>query len=64
MTFMNINNIKTFALSMLGMALAVSFSERIAVPLVPEVGYKPLENILPFLTENYGCSKQYSLVFK
>ena len=63
MTFMNINNIKTFALSMLGMALAVSCSESIDVPLVPEGGYKPLENSLAFLTDKYGCSSQDSLVF-
>lgn len=63
MTFMNINNIKTLALSMLGMALAVSCSESIDVPLVPESGYKPLENNLAFITDKYGCSNQDSLVF-
>ena len=63
MTFMNINNIKALALSMLGMALAVSCSESIDVPLVPEGGYKPLENSLAFLTDKYGCSSQDSLVF-
>ena len=64
MTFMNINNIKTLALSMLGMALVVSCSESIDVPLVPESGYKTLENNLAFITDKYGCSNQDSLVFK
>ena len=63
MTFMNINNIKTLALSMLGMALVVSCSESIDVPLVPESGYKTLENNLAFITDKYGCSNQDSLVF-
>ena len=63
MTFMNINNIKTLVLSMLGIALVVSCSESIEVPLVSESGYKTLENNLAFITDKYGCSNQDSLVF-
>lgn len=46
MTFMNMNKIKTIALSIAGMALALSCSESIDVPLVDEGGYKTLENNL------------------
>ncbi len=63
MTFMNINKIKTLALSIVGMAVAVSCSESIDVPLVDEGGYKPLESNLAFITDKYGCSNMDSLVF-
>jgi endo-beta-N-acetylglucosaminidase F1 domain protein len=63
MTFMNMNKIKTIALSIAGMALALSCSESIDVPLVDEGGYKTLENNLAFITDKYGCSNVDSLVF-
>ena len=45
------------------MALALSCSESIDVPLVDEGGYKTLENNLAFITDKYGCSNVDSLVF-
>ena len=51
MKLMNINRIKTLALSLAGLALAASCSNDIDVPGVDEGNYKAAENNLAFITD-------------
>lgn len=60
---MNINRIKTLALSLAGLTLAASCSNDIDVPGVDEGNYKAAENNLAFITDKYGCNRQDSLIF-
>ena len=60
---MNINSIKTLALSLAGLAIAAACTNDIDVPGVDEGNYRTSENNLAFITDKYGCSRQDSLIF-
>lgn len=60
---MNINSIKTLALSLAGLAIAASCANDIDVPRVDESNYRTSENNLAFITDKYGYSRQDSLIF-
>ena len=60
---MNINSIKTLALSLAGLAIVASCANDIDVPRVDESNYRTSENNLAFITDKYGYSRQDSLIF-
>ena len=60
---MNINSIKTLALSLAGLVIAASCANDIDVPRVDESNYRTSENNLAFITDKYGYSRQDSLIF-
>ena len=60
---MNINSIKTLALSLAGLVIVASCANDIDVPRVDESNYRTSENNLAFITDKYGYSRQDSLIF-